>query len=51
MSGPVVCNCYLRQKEILQLLLLMRQSNYSSISVYDSDLLNSNIQLQLNGPL
>ncbi|XP_053526338.1 uncharacterized protein LOC128628177 [Artibeus jamaicensis] len=45
-----VCNQYLRQKEILQLLLLMRQCNYSTISVYDSDLFNANIQLQLNGP-
>lgn len=50
-SGLVVCNYYLRQQEILELLLLMGQCNYSSISVYNSNLLNSDIQLQLNGPL
>ena len=43
--------CYLGQKEVLQLLALMRQCDHPPISVHDPDLLNSNIQLQLNGPL
>lgn len=49
-SGLVVCASHLRQKEVLQLLLLVRQHDDSSISVYHADLLNSNVQLQLNGP-
>lgn len=43
--------CYLGQKEVLKLLALMRQCDHPPISVHDPDLLNSNIQLQLNGPL
>lgn len=42
---------YLGQKEVLELLLLVRHCDHSSISVYNSDLLNSDIQLQLDGPL
>lgn len=41
--GLAIHNSYLGQKEILELLLLMRQCNHSSISVYHSDLLNSDI--------
>lgn len=43
--------CYLGQKEVLKLLALMRQCDHPPVSVHDPDLLNSNIQLQLNGPL
>lgn len=43
-------NPYLGQKEILELLLLMRQCNHPPISVHNSDLLNSDVQLQLDGP-
>ena len=42
---------YLRQKEVLKLLALMRQCDHPPVSVHDPDLLNSNIQLQPNGPL
>lgn len=44
------CATDLRQKEILQLLLLMRQCDHPSISVHDTHLLNTDVQLQLDGP-
>lgn len=40
----------LGKEEVLQLLLLVRQCDYPSISVHHPDLLHSNGQLQLNGP-
>lgn len=41
---------YLGQEEVLQLLFLVGQCNDASISVHHSDLLDTDIQLQLNGP-
>lgn len=40
----------LGQQEVLQLLLLVRQQNHSTVSVNHSDVLHTDVELQLDGP-
>lgn len=41
---------YLREEEVLQLLLLVRQRDDPAVPVHHSDLLHADVQLQLDGP-
>lgn len=41
---------HLRQEEVLELLLLVRQGDDSPVSVHHPDLLNADVELQLNRP-
>lgn len=45
-----VCGRDLGQQEVLQLLLLVRQQNHSTVSVDHSDRLHADVELQLDGP-